>query len=366
MSTLPRPLALLALPCMLLACGEDDYGPSIFALGPYDLGADGGVSDGDSSTDASDTESEATDSGVADAGSVDAGSVDVGSVDAGSADSGVSSTNPLSGMGTVELVASAYGSTSFAFLEGPSWQNGQLVFSDLAAIYAWDATNGVSLVVSDAAGVNGNAVDASGTHIACAMFGRAIATVQSGSLVTLFDTYQGSKLNAPNDIVVSSSGAFYFTDPGFGISSSDYELDFHGVFRYDGSTLTPVWTGSLSQRPNGVGLSPDDTVLYLTDTQDSVVRAFDVASDGTLSGERTFASVERPDGMTVDSAGNVYVSTSSGIAVYAPDGTNWGTISVSQTPSNATFGGSDGKTLFITARGGLYAVSMPIAGISGR
>ncbi len=113
-------------------------------------------------------------------------------------------------------------------------------------------------------------------------------------------------------------------------------------------------------------LSPDERTLYLADTADGVVRAFEVEDDGTLSRERMFAEVPGPDGMTIDEAGNLYVTTSNGVEVFAPDGTRWGALDVPMRASNATFGSADRRTLYITARTALYRARMPIAGLAGR
>lgn len=283
--------------------------------------------------------------------------------------------DPVDGAGEVTLVASSYMGDDFGFLEGPHWQGDRLVFSDLIfstparqTIYALDADDELSIVLRPSEGANGSGTAMDGDHITCLQVGRRVARVtEAGALETLFERYEGDRLNAPNDLVFASSGRWYFTDPGYGVEGPDREIDVHGLYLVDGDTLTRVWDGTTSQRPNGVALSPDDRTLYLADTADAVVRAFDVAADGTLSSERTFASdASGADGMTVDEAGNLYVATGSGVRVYAPDGTLWGTLDVPMTPANCAFGGADRRTLYITARTGLYRVAMPIPGIEGR
>ena len=175
--------------------------------------------------------------------------------------------------------------------------------------------------------------------------------------------YDGTPLNSPNDVAVRSDGNIYFTDPPYGIDEGDRELSFNGVFRVaPGGTLTAEWEGALSTRPNGVALSPDEAVLYVSDTT-GPVRAYDVATDGSLSAERVFASgVSNGDGLCMDQDGNLFVTAATGVVAFAPDGSSWGTIAVPQAPANCTFGGADRKTMYITARTGLYAVTMVIAG----
>lgn len=343
-----RSLGLLL--CFLLACGGDDDLTD-------DLG-DGGPRDAFVESDG--------------ARPMDLGQPD----DAGSDDPDMGPPiDPVAMAGSVEPVASSFEGDDFGFLEGPHWQGDRLVFSDLIfgtparqTIYALGADDALSIGVRPSEGANGNGTAMDGTHVTCLQAGRRVARVtEAGALETLFERYEGDRLNAPNDLVFAASGRWYFTDPGYGISAGDREIDVHGVYLVDGDTLTRVWDGTTDQRPNGVALSPDDGTLYLADTADQVLRAFDVDDDGTLSNERTFASgVKGADGMAVDEAGNLYVTSGAGVRVYAPDGSMWGTLEVPMAPANCAFGGADRRTLYITARTTLYRVSMPIAGIEGR
>jgi gluconolactonase len=174
----------------------------------------------------------------------------------------------------------------------------------------------------------------------------------------------GILLNSPNDIAVRADGTIYFTDPPYGIDPADQDLDFNGLFRVDpGGALTAEWRGALDTRPNGVALSPDQRTLYLADTTAGLT-AFAVQVDGSLSDERPFVpSVPNADGLAVDTGGNVYVAAADGVRVYAPDGSLWGTIAVPRQPANAAFGEPDARTLYITARQGLYRVRLTHPGI---
>jgi len=351
-----------SLSCVLLlaACGDDDA--------PTDAGA--GV-------DATVVDAGSVDAGTReDAGAVDAGAVEDAGLpeDAGPVDAGPP-LNPVEAAGEVEMVASGFEGEGFGFLEGPHWRGDALVFSDLIfadagrqTIYALDpADDSLSIVLRPSMGANGSATNGAGDHVTCLQAGRRLARVDEGSLVTLFERYEGARLNAPNDLVFSASGRWYFTDPGYGVDPGDREIDAHGVYLVDGDALTRVWTGTTTQRPNGIGLSPDDAVLYVADTNDGVVRAFDVQGNGSLGEERTFADeTGGADGLTVDEAGNVYVTTGTGVQVFAPDGTRWGTIGIPMQPANCAFGDDDRRTLYVTARTTLYRVRMPIAGIEGR
>lgn len=344
-----RPAHSLALLLLAVACGDDPADP-IDASPGGDAGSDAAVDAG-------------VDTGAN--GSADA-DMDTG-LDAALPDP----VDPFEGIGAVELVAESHEGVAFRFLEGPHWRPDEtLVFSDLAfgdpsnaTIYALTPPSTIAIVRRPSLGANGNATDPSGELVTCLQADRRVVRGTS-TATTVFDAYLGMRLNAPNDLVFRRDGTWYFTDPGYGVDAADLELPFRGVFRVTpGGELVAEYTDAASERPNGVALSPDETTLYVADTEQQVVRAFDVAADGSLSGERAFVpSIEGPDGLAVDESGNVYVASVAGVRVFARDGREWGTIEVPRQPSNCGFGDRDLRTLYITARQGLYRVRLPVAG----
>jgi gluconolactonase len=267
-------------------------------------------------------------------------------------------SDPLVGRGEVELVDEGYG-----FTEGPQWMpdEGVLLFTDNDTIHQVAADDEITVFRMPSNYSNGLAVDPKGRLIAAEADARRVTRTESdGTVTTIAERFHGALLNQPNDIVVRSDGTIYFTDPTFGNAAAQAELDFRGIFRIapDGG-LTAERRGDTTEAPNGLALSPDESLLYVTNYAADLVWVMNVADDGTLSEARTFVNTgEGPDGMTVDNAGNLFVTTGSGIEVFAPDGARWGVIPVPRIPANCAFGGADGRTLFITAREGLYRVTL--------
>jgi gluconolactonase len=269
--------------------------------------------------------------------------------------------NPLTGIGPVTPIAGG-----FTFLEGPRWKTDEqvLYFTDVPAarIYRLTLPDTIEIFRSSSGGANGLAFDSAGRLLAAEGASRRVTrTEPGGAITTLADRFEGLRLNSPNDLVVRSDGSIYFTDPAS--APPLRELPFNGIFRIapDGALSVVAQFGPLTY-PNGIELSPDESLLYASDSV-GPLRVWDVVADGSLSGERVFATPSFGDGMAVDTAGNLYVAASTGVEVYAPDGTHWGGILVEGTPSNCGFGGPDNRTLFITTRPALYSVDMPIAGI---
>jgi gluconolactonase len=268
-------------------------------------------------------------------------------------------SNPLTARGEVELVAEGYG-----FTEGPQWMPKEKLwlFTDQPdhSIFQVAANNKVTIFRKPSNNANGLAVDQQGRLLAAEADARRVTrTERDGTVKPIATQFEGHRLNQPNDIVVRSDGTIYFTDPAFENAVPPNELDFRGIFRISpGGKLIAERRGALSEAPNGVALSPDEHRLYVSDYANFRVWVFDVARDGSLSEARSFIHVDSPDGMAVDAAGNLYVASENGIAVFAADGTLWGVITVPRVPSNCAFGGPDGRTLYITAREGVYQLRL--------
>jgi gluconolactonase len=259
----------------------------------------------------------------------------------------------------------------FQFLEGPTWTSRDtLVFSDIPADTLYEYSNaGRPVSFRRPSGhSNGNALDAEGRLVTCHHGTRCITrTEKDGSVVVLADSYQGKRLNSPNDITGKSNGDLYFSDPPYGIDPDPGELGFNGVYRYSASDGSLTLVANDFDRPNGLAFSPDEKRLYIGDSRRKHIRAFEAREDGTLGEGPVFAEIDTsrpgsPDGMRVDWRGNLYCAGSGGVQIYAPSGKHLGWIPFPEVPSNLAWGDADGKTLYVTARTGLYRIRLNIGG----
>ena len=202
----------------------------------------------------------------------------------------------------------------FKFTEGPLWHpNGFLLFTDIPAniVYRWEPGGQTLAYVKPSGNANGLTFDKQGNLLACEHGGRRISRMGADrSMNTVADSYDGKKLNSPNDIVCHSSGRIYFTDPPYGIDPDPGEQGCNGVYciNTDG-TVNRLFDDF--GRPNGLALSPDESLLYVNDTVNRNIRVCDVNADGSVSNDRVFIDMNveatgSPDGMKVDVDGNVY------------------------------------------------------------
>lgn len=266
--------------------------------------------------------------------------------------------------------------TGFMFTEGPIWDaaNGCLFFSDIPGnkMRKWTPDNGIEVVRDPSGKSNGLTLDKQGRLLACEHANRRVSrTEKDGTVVTIADKYEGKLLNSPNDVMVKSDGSVYFSDPPYGLTAEfgepgEQELTFQGVYRLSGETLTLLVDDF--DRPNGLAFSPDESLLYIDDTESAHIRVFDVNPDGTISNCRLFVDVEgdeegAADGMKVDTEGNIYVTGPGGISVYDPSGEKLGRIDIPEVSANMAWGDDDWKSLYITASTSLYRIKLGIEGI---
>lgn len=276
--------------------------------------------------------------------------------------------------------------TGFTFTEGPLWRpQGVLWFSDVPGNVVRSVTPSgeVKVIIEKAGGTlaappgafigpNAMIADKDGAVLLCQHGNRRIVRVARDMTMTPYiDKFQSHRLNSPNDLIYRSDGALYFTDPPYGLVGQDAdpakELKFNAVFLYARGKLTPVITDL--NRPNGIALSPDEKTLYVSnsDEQKRFWMKYDVAADGTVSNGRLFYNLAGakeqgiPDGMKVDSKGNVYASGPEGVWVFSPGGKHLGTLQPGETAANCAWGG-DGKTLYITASTSVYRIRVNIPG----
>ncbi len=275
--------------------------------------------------------------------------------------------------------------TGFRFTEGPVWipHDSCLLFSDIPnnRIHRWRAESNQAEIYREPSGhSNGLTLDLDGNVLACEHSGRRVsrAPYDGGSPDTLVDRHDDSRLNNPNDLVVHSSGAIYFTNPWLGDTlqevmgdpSAIKEIDVQGVYRIgtDGS-LTCL--DDSFEFPNGLAFSPDESVLYVNDSRTGKIRQFAVQADGSLvEGDLLVdmtgnTGVGVPDGMKVDVEGRIWSTGIGGVWVISPDGEVLGIFELDEEhAANLNWGGDDFSTLFLTAQTSVYSVSTNTRGIA--
>ncbi|ACP23669.1 gluconolactonase protein (plasmid) [Sinorhizobium fredii NGR234] len=270
--------------------------------------------------------------------------------------------------------------TGFDWVEGPVWfgDAGCLLFSDIPnnRILRWLPGVGISTFRSPSNYANGHTRDGEGRLVSCEHGARRVTRTElDGSITVIADGYQGKRLNSPNDVVVTSDGSIWFTDPHYGIMT-DYE-----GFRAEQELPCQVYrvrpSGSIEavltdfNCPNGLAFSPDESRLYVADTgrmfssDPQHIRAFDVGTDGALSGGEVFHTIVpgAADGIRVDSDGNLWSSAGDGVHCIAPDGHLMGKILVPERVSNICFGGRAKHQLFITATTSVYTITLNRKGV---
>jgi gluconolactonase len=257
-------------------------------------------------------------------------------------------------------------SGGYIFTEGPVYsRDGYLLFSDVPnnRIVKIAAGEKPASFRDNSNGANGNTFDAQGRLYTCESRTRRVTrTDKKGNIEVLAERYEGKRLNAPNDIVVRKDGHVYFTDPAFGNQEQGRELDFFGIYHITPKSELKL-IAKTKGRPNGVTLSPNGRILYVADSDERILRAFDVGRDGEVSNERVFVKDidGPPDGIRIDEKGNLYV-TANTLEVYSPQGKLLGKVEVPEQPRNCAFGDPDFQTIYITAFTSVYRIRWDVKG----
>jgi len=273
--------------------------------------------------------------------------------------------------------------TGATWSEGPVWmhEDDSVLWSDIHndRMLRWSERDGMSVWRQPAEFTNGHARDLDGTLLHCSHGLRALVRTRAdGTDEILADRYRGGRLNSPNDVVVKSDGTIWFTDPPYGIllphegHPAPSEQPACHVFRFDPATRMLEAVTTVAEHPNGLAFSPDEMVLYVSDTSAALLEggrqclfAFDVVGGATLANARVFAQIEPgvPDGFRFDQRGLLYVSSLDSVQVYAQDGTRVGRIAVPEKVGNVTFGGPNRDHLYICASTSLYRVRLRTRGV---
>jgi len=251
----------------------------------------------------------------------------------------------------------------FKFTEGPACDAaGNVYFSDIPAnrTYIWTVDGKLRLFRENTGGGNGLFFDAAGNLVVCEGTARRVTSVApDGKVTVLADRYKGKRFNSPNDLWIDPRGGIYFTDPRYG-RQDDLELDGFYVFYITPDRRRVRRVVDDLVKPNGIVGTADGKLLYIADAGGNRIYRYRIQPDGSLSDKTLFAP-QGSDGMTLDERGNLYL-TKGTVAVYSPAGRKILEIKVPEAPANVCFGGKDRKTLFITARTGLYALRMNVRG----
>lgn len=277
---------------------------------------------------------------------------------------------PIRGIGPIGEVELVKG--NFQFLEGPAaTPDGKLYFTDIpaATIYVLGSAGTIEVFLKPSGRANGLMYDGKGKLLACQMEGRLVSIdLKTREIEVLADKYEGNRFNACNDLVIDKQGGIYFTDPRFSAPDPWPQGTEAVYYRAADGKVTRLADDMAA--PNGVILSPDQRTLYVIPSMQRQMVAYAVTEPGKLGDRKVFCELQQPennnnsggDGLTVDSAGNVYITSALGVQVYSPAGKLLGIITCPEQPANVTFGGPQNRTLYITARKGLYRCEMEIAG----
>ena len=275
----------------------------------------------------------------------------------------------------------------FNFDEGPMWRKGELWFSDLRGnkMYKVSPEGTVTMLLDKAGGLdkipdgayqgsNAMATDKDGSVLLLQHGLRRVVRLDDKMNQTpVLEKYQGKRLNSPNDLVFSKDGALWITDPPYGLLGQDQdpakELKFNPVWRYKNGVLKPAITDL--PRPNGIGFSPDGKTLYISNSDPMFLNSYSVSAGGKLGKAKRVITYDKvngqmppdvPDGLKVDSAGNIWTSGPGGIRIISPKGKVLGQIKLPEVAANLAFGGPDLKTAYILGSTSVYTLPIKVAG----
>ena len=281
-------------------------------------------------------------------------------------------------------------STGHQWSEGPVWIKDEkfLLWSDVPRnrISKWDPKTGETTVFMDPSGYdgpktdwgepgsNGLLLDAQGRLTVCDHGNRRVYRVEKdGTRKTIVDRFEGKRFNSPNDLIIHSNGDLYFTDPPYGLKNpASREIEWHGVYRVKPDGKVTLLTKEMT-RPNGIGLSPDEKTLYIaqSDKELPVFKSWPIKDDGTLGEGKVMLDVSpwvkkgdpgMPDGMAIDTQGNIWGTGPGGVMIISPEGKLLGRLLMGKATANCAFG-DDGSTLFITSSGFICKVKTKVKGL---
>jgi len=275
----------------------------------------------------------------------------------------------------IRELASGYGG-ALGPAEGPLWiaEDSDLLFNDINAArrIRYTPGAGVSVAMENTNQANGMTRDLQGRIVSAEHLTRRVTRYEAdGSLTVIANSFGGKRLLRPNDVVVKSDGAIYFTDPGGDAAPDQWDVTVAGVYRVSADLGTMSRVIDDMVRPNGLAFSPDESILYVGDSRRGHVRAYDLQANGTMAKEtsRVFADLSGdepgvPDGFKVDIRGNVYCGGAGGLYIIDPEGKKLGRIVHGQAATtNVAFGGNDWRTIYFTTRSSLFSVDVKIPGV---
>ncbi|PWN08011.1 SMP-30/gluconolactonase/LRE family protein [Rhodohalobacter mucosus] len=259
----------------------------------------------------------------------------------------------------------------FQFTEGPYWHSdGYLLFSDIPAnrIYKWTPGNPESEVFLEPSG-NSNGIDArpDGTLLLAQHAGMVSEVTDSLTTTPIASEYNGMRLNSPNDLTVRSDGLIYFTDPTFGVSDEEQELDFAGVYRINSDGSVELLYDRF-RLPNGIAFSPDESYLYINDSDTGQILRFEVLDNGNIENPEPFANVGAlaemggSDGMVTDTDGRLYTTGPNGLIIYDRDRNVIKRIPFDHQITNLAWGGDELRELYVTSPSAIYRIPMNTQG----